>query len=157
MLSRIISTAGAVLMLATLIAPGVRAESAGDVNQIDGISLHGFDPVAYFTQNKAVKGEPVLTASYQGVTYQFASKEDQAAFEADPAKYVPQYGGFCALATSKGIKADIDPHAFAINDGKLYVNYSDKALQAYQHDIKGNTDNANHNWPEVAKLMKIIR
>jgi len=93
----------------------------------------------------------------EGVTYQFASKEDQAAFEADPAKYVPQYGGFCALATSKGIKADIDPHAFAINDGKLYVNYSDKALQAYQHDVKGNTDNANHNWPEVAKLMKIIR
>ena len=60
--SRIILTA--VLMLATLIAPGVRAESAGDVNQIDGIALHGFDPVAYFTQNKAVKGEPVLTASY---------------------------------------------------------------------------------------------
>ena len=174
MLSRIISTAGAVLMLAMLMSPGLRAEStadvyakittpgvradsAGDINQIDGLALHGFDPVAYFTQNKAVKGEPVLTASYQGVTYQFASKEDQAAFEADPAKYVPRYGGFCALATSKGIKADIDPHAFAINDGKLYVNYSDKALQAYQHDIKGNTDNANHNWPEVAKLMKIIR
>jgi len=95
MLSRIISTAGAVLMLAMLISPGVRAESiadvyakiatagvradsAGDINQIDGLALHGFDPVAYFTQNKAVKGEPVLTASYQGVTYQFASKEDQA-------------------------------------------------------------------------------
>ena len=157
MSSRIISTVGAVLILATIIAPGVQAESAVAVNQVDGIALHGFDPVAYFTQNKAVKGEPVLTASYQGVTYQFASKEDQAAFEADPAKYVPQYGGFCALATSKGIKADIDPHALAINDGKLYVNYSDKALQAYQHDIKGNTNNANHNWPEVAKLMKIIR
>ena len=157
MASRIISTAGAALMLATLTVPGVRAESAGDVNQIDGISLHGFDPVAYFTQNKAVKGEPVLTASYQGVTYQFASKEGQAAFQADPAKYVPQYGGFCAFAVSKGVKADIDPHAFAINDGKLYVNYSEKALQAYQGDVKGNTQNANHNWPDVAKQSKIIR
>src|SRR6516165_9912947 len=174
MLSRIISTAGAVLMLAMLISPavradsiadryakittpGVRADSTGAVNQIDGLALHGFDPVAYFTQNKAVKGEPELIASYHGVTYQFASKEDQAAFEANPAKYVPQYGGFCALATSIGIKADIDPHAFAINDGKLYVNYSDKALQVYQHDLKGNTENADNNWPEVAKLMKIIR
>ena len=55
------------------------------------------------------------------------------------------------------MKADIDPHAFAINDGKLYVNYSDKALQAYQQDVKGNTENANHNWPEVAKQSKIIR
>ena len=152
--ARIISTA--VLMLATLIAPGVRAESAGDVNQIDGIALHGFDPVAYFNQNKAVKGEAQITAEYRGA-YEFASKEDQTAFQANPAKYVPQYGGFCAFAVSKGVKADIDPHAFAINDGKLYVNYSDKALQAYQQNVKGNTENANHNWPEVTKQSKIIR
>ena len=114
MLSRIISTAGAVLMLEMLISPGVRAESiadvyakiatagvradsAGDINQIDGLALHGFDPVAYFTQNKAVKGEPVLTASYQGVTYQFASKEDKAAFEADPAKRNGQMSLFSQL------------------------------------------------------------
>jgi YHS domain-containing protein len=168
------TAAGAALLLATPVAPGARAESradlyakittpgvrvdsAGDVNQIGGLALHGFDPVAYFTQNKAVKGEPVLTAGYQGVTYQFASPEDQAAFQANPAKYVPQYGGFCALATSIGIKADVDPHAFAINDGKLYVNYSDKALKAYQQDVKGNTANANHNWPEVAKQSKVVR
>ena len=174
MSSRTITAAGALLTLTTLIAqgvraesiadvyakittPGVRAASTGGVNQIDGLALHGFDPVAYFAQNKAVKGEPVLTASYQGVTYQFASKEDQAAFEANPAKYVPQYGGFCALATSIGIKADIDPHAFAINDGKLYVNYSNKALQVYQQDVNGNTGKADRNWPEVAKQSKIIR
>jgi YHS domain-containing protein len=174
MRSRIISTASAVLVFAMLTGHGVRAESAaekyskittpgvrvdskGDINQIDGLALHGFDPVAYFTQNKAIKGEPFLTASYQGVTYQFASKEDQAAFQANPEKYVPQYGGFCAFATSEGVKADIDPYAFAINDGKLYVNYSDKALQAYQADVKGNTEKADHNWPEVAKQSKIIR
>ena len=155
--SRIITTAGAVLVLAMLTAPGVRAESAGDVNQIDGIALHGFDPVAYFTQNKAVKGEAEFTAQYKGVTYEFASKEDQATFRANPAKYVPQYGGFCAFAVSKGVKADIDPRAFAINDGKLYVNYSEKALQAYQGDVKGNTQKANHNWSDVAKQSKIIR
>ena len=155
--SRIISTASAALVLATLIAPSVRSESASDVNQIDRIALHGFDPVAYFTQNKAVKGEPQLTAVYKGVTYEFASKDDQAAFQANPEKYVPQYGGFCAFAVSKGKKADIDPYAFAINDGKLYVNYSERALQTYQGDVKGNTDKADQNWPDVSKQTKIIR
>jgi len=155
--SRMISTACAALVLAALIAQSVRAESASDVNQIDGIALHGFDPVAYFTQNKALKGEAQLTTVYKGVTYEFASKEDQATFQGNPEMYVPQFGGFCAFAVSKGVKADIDPHAFAINDGKLYVNYSERALQAYQKDIKGNTEKADHNWPEVAKQSKIIR
>src|SRR6202035_2449837 len=112
-------------------SPHLACELPQQVMSIRLMDVRCTASTAYFTQNKAFKGEPVLTASYQGVPYQFTSKEDQAAFEADPAKHVPQYGGFCALATSIGIKADIDPHAFAINDGKLYVNYSDKALQVY--------------------------
>jgi len=152
--SKMISMVSAALVLATLIAPSARAS---DVNQTDGLALRGFDPVAYFTQNKALKGEPQLTTVYKGVTYEFASKEDQATFQGNPEMYVPQFGGFCAFAVSKGAKADIDPHAFAINDGKLYVNYSERALQAYQKDIKGNTEKADHNWPEVAKQSKIIR
>jgi YHS domain-containing protein len=155
--SRIIRTAAAALVLGMLSAQGVRAESASDVNLIDGIALHGFDPVAYFTQNKAVKGVAQITSEYKGVTYEFASKEDQAAFEANPEKYVPQYGGFCAYAVSKGAKADIDPHAFSINDGKLYLQNSERALELYQKDVKGNTEAADHNWPEVAKQTKIIR
>jgi len=155
--SRMISTACAALVLATLIAPSVRAESASDVNLIDGIALHGFDPVAYFTQHKAVKGDAQLTAVYKGVTYEFASKEDQAAFQASPEKYVPQYGGFCAFATSVGVKADIDPHEFAIHDGKLYVNNSDRAQKLFEQDVKGNIQKADHNWPDVAKQSKIIR
>jgi YHS domain-containing protein len=157
MSSRIISTACAALVLATPIAPSARAASASEVNQIDGIALHGFDPVAYFTQNKALKGEPKVTTVYKGVTYEFASKEDQATFQGNPEMYVPQFGGFCAFAVSRGLKADIDPHAFAINNGKLYVNYSERALQAYQEDIKGNTEKADRNWPDVAKQSKIIR
>src|SRR5215471_2765107 len=137
--SRMISTACVAFVLATLIAPSVRAESASDVNLIDGIALHGFDPVAYFTQHKAVKGDAQLTAVYKGVTYEFASKEDQAAFQASPEKYVPQYGGFCAFATSVGVKADIDPHEFAIHDGKLYVNNSDRAQKLFEQDVKDHT------------------
>jgi YHS domain-containing protein len=157
MLSRMISTACAAIVLATLVAPGVRAQSASEVNTIDGIALHGFDPVAYFTQSKAVKGDAQLTAVHRGVTYEFVSKEDQAAFQEDPEKYVPQYGGFCALAASRGVKADIDPHEFVISGGKLYVNNSDRAQKLFQEDVKGNIEKADRNWPAVAKQSKIIR
>jgi YHS domain-containing protein len=149
--SRMISRACAALVLATLIAPSARAESTSDVNTIGGIALHGFDPVAYFTQSKAVLGSPHFTAMYHGVTYEFASKEDQAAFQANPEKYVPQYGGFCAFATSKGVKADADPHDFAISNGKLYVNNNERAQELFQEDVKGNIEKADHNWPDVAK------
>ena len=146
-----ISTVGAALVLATLIAPTARAESATDVNVIGGIALHGFDPVAYFTQNKAVLGSPHFRAMHHGVAYEFASKEDQAAFQANPEKYVPQYGGFCAFATSRGIKADADPHEFAFSNGKLYVNNNEQALKLFQEDVAGNIEKADHNWPDVAK------
>jgi hypothetical protein len=117
-----------------------------------GIALHGFDPVAYFTQNKAVLGKPQLTAMYHRVTYEFASKEDQTTFQANPEKYVPQFGGFCAFATSVGVKADADPHEFAVNDGKLYVNNNEQAQKLFQQDVAGNIEKADHNWPDVAKL-----
>ena len=148
MLSRIISMAP---VLAMLIASSAQAESPSSVNTIGGIALHGFDPVAYFTQNKAVLGSPHFTAVHQGVTYEFASKEAQTAFEANPEKYVPQYGGFCAFATSRGLKADADPHEFAISNGKLYVNNNEQAQQLFQEDVAGNIDKADHNWPDVAK------
>jgi YHS domain-containing protein len=138
-------------VLATVAAPSVRADSVSDVNTIGGVALHGFDPVAYFTQNKAVLGKPTLTAMHHGVTYQFASQEDQTAFKANPEKYVPQYGGFCAFAASVDVKADADPHEFVVSNGKLYVNNNEKALQKFQEDVAGNITKADHNWPDVAK------
>ena len=154
MLSRIISTVCAAFALATLIASSARAS---DVNQTDGLALRGFDPVAYFTQKKAVKGEPQWTVMHHGVTYEFASMENQAAFQANPEKYVPQYGGFCALATSVGVKADADPQEFVVDKGKLYVNNNPKALQLFKDNVGGNIEKADHNWPDVAKQSKIIR
>jgi YHS domain-containing protein len=147
--SRMISTVCSALVLATLIAPSARAS---DVNQTDGLALRGFDPVAYFTQNKAVKGEPRWTVMYRGVTYEFASKEDQAAFQANPEKYVPQYGGFCAFAASVGVKADADPQEFVVDNGKLYVNNNPKAQKLFKDNVGGNIEKADHNWPDVAKL-----
>ena len=146
--SKMISMVSAALVVATLIAPSARAS---DVNQTDGLALRGFDPVAYFTQKKAVKGDPQWTVMHHDVTYEFASQEDQTAFQADPDKYVPQYGGFCALATSVGVKADADPKEFVVRDGKLFVNNNPKAQSLFQQDVEGNIKKADHNWPDVAK------
>ena len=89
-----------------------------------GIAIQGYDPVAYFTQNKAVKGSKDIALFHEGVTYYFASPQNKELFKANPAKYEPQYGGWCAYAMgSSGEKVEIDPETFKINNGKLYLFY----------------------------------
>jgi YHS domain-containing protein len=85
------------------------------------VILKGYDPVAYFKQGKAVMGSPFIMSTYNGSTYLFASREDKAEFDKSPAKFEPQYGGYCAYSMSKGERHDIDPKAFHIYKGKLYV------------------------------------
>jgi YHS domain-containing protein len=126
-------------------------------NTVDGIALHGFDPVAYFTQHKPVKGSPKFSASYNGVTYEFATASDAATFQKDPAKYVPAYNGFCTTAVSEGVKADIDPHAYVIDHGKLNVFFSDEARDHFLKDPAKVSRLAASNWPAVEKLDKIYR
>jgi pentapeptide MXKDX repeat protein len=133
------------------------ADAAGGINAVDGVALKGFDPVAYFLQNKPVKGSPQFVAMYQGVTYEFASKGHQALFQQNPEKYVPRFSGFCTTAASEGVKADIDPHDFVVSDGKLNVFYSDEARDVFLKNASGVTKKAEANWPAVAKLTKVIR
>lgn len=133
------------------------AAGPSEFNTIDGLALHGFDPVAYFTVGKATKGSPSITTQYQGVTYEFANDANKTLFLKEPAKYVPAYNGFCAFAVTEGIKADIDPHAFAINNGKLYVNFSEAVRDDFQKDVHGNISKAETNWPAVQKTTKVYR
>lgn len=140
-----------------LAASGAAAALADPVNQTDGVAIHGFDPVAYFTLHKAVKGDPDFTAVYEGVTYEFASLKDQKLFELNPAHYVPQYGGFCAFGVSEGAKADIDPHAFTIKDGKLYLNYSEAVGRDFGKNTAARIEKADHNWSAVSQQDKTIR
>ena len=142
---------------ALLLASGHAFAAAPTVNTVDGVALHGFDPVAYFTQHKPVKGSFEITATYEGVTYEFATKADAAAFQKDPAKYVPLYGGFCTTAVAEGVKADVDPHAFVIHDGKLSVFYSDDAKAAFNKNPPGVLKQAATNWPTVQTQDKIYR
>lgn len=139
------------------VSSALAAIAADKVNQVDGVALHGFDPVSYFVQKKPLKGDPALASSYKGVTYEFHSAENLAAFKQSPEKYLPQYGGFCAFAVANGVKADIDPYAYQISDGKLYVNFSVEKRDEFQKKTGENIGKANHNWPTVQQSEKIYR
>jgi YHS domain-containing protein len=113
------------------------------------IAIGGADPVAYFTQAAYVPGSADFTYEWQGVTWQFANAAHRDQFASNPEAYAPQYGGFCAWAVSQGYTAPIDPTAWKIVDGKLYLNYSQAIQQKWARDIPGNIAQANQNWPAV--------
>ncbi len=133
------------------------AAEAGTVNTENGVAIKGYDPVAYFTQHQAVKGSAAFQSGYEGATYWFASAEDKKLFEAQPAHYAPRYDGFCAFGASQGHKADIDPTAFSIIDGQLYLNYSHDVQAQWKTDIPGYIVKADQNWPEVSKSTEVAR
>lgn len=143
--------------LAVLAVPVAQSQEDHSFNRTYGLALRGFDPVGYFTENRAVKGLPNITAQHDGSIYEFANEANRATFLANPTKYVPQFGGFCAWAASQGYKADVDPHAFAINDGKLYVNFSDVFRDKFQADAKGNVAKGEANWPKVRLITEVLR
>jgi len=115
----------------------------------DGVAIEGSDPVAYFTEGKPVAGSPDFTHRYQGVVWRFASAANRDAFAADPARYAPQYGGYCAWAVSQGYTASTVAEAWHIEDGKLYLNYSKGVQRRWTEDIPGNVAKADGNWPAL--------
>ncbi|HTB52312.1 MAG TPA: YHS domain-containing (seleno)protein [Ferruginibacter sp.] len=122
-------------------------------NLDNGLAIQGYDPVCYFTQNKAVKGSNDFTLSEQGVTYYFSSAANRDAFKVDPAKYEPQYGGWCAYAMgTKGEKVDINPETFKLINGKLYLFYNkwfNNTLTDWNKDEANLKKNADINWPKI--------
>jgi YHS domain-containing protein len=124
---------------------------AGEFFEVHGVALRGYDAVAYFEDGKPVPGLMPLNHSYKGSIFLFASEANQKKFAADPEKYAPQYGGFCALGTANGYKVKTEPDAFKIVDGKLYFNYNRKVLELWTQDQPGYIERANKNWPEVSK------
>jgi YHS domain-containing protein len=115
----------------------------------NGLAIQGYDPVAYFTQNKPVKGSSEFTAEYEGATYQFSSSENQETFSADPAKYAPQYGGYCAYGLAYGSKAPIEVDKFTVVDGKLYLNFNGDIQSRWEKDVPGFINTADKNWKTI--------
>jgi len=93
-------------------------------NLKEGLAIQGYDPVAYFTQNKAIEGKKTISQQYNGATYYFSSEANKTTFTKDPAKYEPAYGGYCAYAMAFGDKVKIDPETFKVKEGRLFLFYN---------------------------------
>lgn len=150
----------AILFLATVLSlsiPATAQDATGlrkkHFNLDDGVAIKGYDPVAYFTQNKAVKGNKNMAVYNQGVTYYFSSVENKEAFKANPSKYEPEYGGWCAYAMgNSGEKVSIDPETFKILNGKLYLFYNkyfNNTLKDWNKNEATLKSKADANWPKL--------
>lgn len=143
------------LAAAVLLLTSVVPTFAGEYYEKEGVAIHGYDPIAYFAEMKPVKGLAEFHAEHQGSTFYFSSGANRDTFAANPDKFAPQYGGYCAFGMAKGYKATIDPAAFTVAGDKLYLNYSDTVRSQWVSDIPGYIRKANANWPDVKKLTKV--
>lgn len=123
-------------------APAVSATEAG-------IAIGGYDPVAYFSEGRPVAGSEAFTLRWNGATWRFASAESRARFEATPEAFAPRFGGYCAWAVSQNYLAPGDPLVWRIVDGRLYLNFNDRAKLLWEADLVNAIARGNANWPTV--------
>lgn len=149
-MTRRLPTALAVVLLAIVLhAPAAAAVEPVNTTFFGHLAIEGFDPVAYFTDGAPAKGSKEHQLEWRGATWRFVSAEHLAAFRAAPERYAPQYGGYCAWAVAHGDTAGIDPAAWTILDGKLYLNYSEDIQRKWARDVAGNIAAADANWPRL--------
>ena len=146
-----VTLAGFILALWALgaVAPAGAVEP---VNTNRGRSaIDGYDPVAYFTKGGPLRGSPKITAEWNGATWRFVNAEHRDRFAAEPARFAPKFGGYCAWAMSQGYVALIDPKAWRIVEERLYLNYSVSILKRWERDLDRNIAAGDRNWPEILK------
>lgn len=114
-----------------------------------GVALQGFDPVSYFGGSAPTKGNASISAQHDGATYYFASTANRDKFKSAPAKYAPQYGGFCAMGVALGKKLDVDPNAYRVVNDKLYLNVNKDVQKRWLDDVPGNIATAEKSWPTL--------
>ncbi len=150
------------LLTLTLVVGGLYGESNLPLQERynlsgESIGISGYDPVAYFPEGggKPVKGSIKISSDYEGVTYRFVSEQHKTFFDANPQKYVPLYGGWCAWAVGAlGKRVDVDPQSFEIRDGKLYLFYRDTELDTRALWLKDTTnlvEKATINWKKLSE------
>ena len=140
-----------VFILFSLAASAQSGSIAPQFYQEKGIAIKGYDPVSYFTFQKAVAGDPAITFSWKGVQWQFSSKENLELFKKQPEKYAPQFGGYCAYGVSENHKSPTDPNAWTVVGEKLYLNYNLKVKELWSKDIPGRIQKADSNWISLEK------
>ncbi|MBK7595316.1 MAG: hypothetical protein IPJ11_08720 [Gemmatimonadetes bacterium] len=141
----------AALFTLTLVAT-VSAQNGATALNIapGGLALKGYDPVAYFADSKAVHGTAEFTAVHDGATYRFSSAAHRATFLAQPGKYLPQYGGYCAMGVAVGKKLDADPTLWRVVEGKLYLNVNKDAQGMWLKDPGKHIATAEEKWAKVS-------
>jgi YHS domain-containing protein len=144
------------IALFAVASAAVSAAWAGEYFEKDGVALRGHDPVAYFKDGKPAKGSAEYRFEHKGSVFLFASQANRDAFAADPGRYAPQYGGFCAFGAAGGYKAAVDPAAFSIVNGKLYLNYNRDVQKQWLADVPGFVVKADRQWPAVSRQTKVI-
>ncbi len=142
-----ISAFAAILAVGFIAGPAL---AGGAVNQtLFGTALKGYDAVAYHTVGRPVEGSPRFSYGWRGATWHFASVENRDLFAADPERYAPAYGGYCAYGMAQGAKIDIDPSAWRIVDGKLFLNVNKRVQLIWIKDISGYVARADEHWQKL--------
>lgn len=150
---RLVEISTRILLLAVLalaVPTDVRAGEAVNTNE-DGIAIRGYDPVAYFTLGRPTEGTPQFEHEWRGAIWRFANEDHLDRFSAEPRRYAPRYGGYCAGAMWRGFKAPIDPHAFAIVDGRLYLAYAEEGVREFEEDANESIPAADANWHRFSR------
>lgn len=145
------------LAAAAVLAWSAAASAGTSVNTgyFGGVAIEGYDTVAYFTDGQAKKGSEEFAYDWLGATWLFANAEHRDLFATQPAKYAPQYGGHCAVGTAFGEStANIDPEAWSIVEGKLYLQYSEGARDEWEKDRANMIAAADEKWPEVKARLE---
>ena len=137
------------LLTTTLLAFSGYYDQQTNQNAVNGIAIAGYDAVAYFTLQNAVKGDSAIQLEWNGATWYFLSKDNRKLFEANPEKYAPQYGGYCAYGASKGYKAKTDPTAWTIVGQKLYLNYNNQVKTGWLPDTTSRIRAADTYWESL--------
>lgn len=139
----------AVAGIAFLVLTGANAAVVVDASGPDNLAIKGYDPVAYFTEQRPVLGSKQFEYKWMNATWRFESAAHRDAFAAKPEKYAPQYGGYSAMGIAEGAAADGDPSVWSMLDGKLYLNASESARKKWLVDIDGYIESANTKWPQL--------
>lgn len=139
------------LAVALLLSATAAAAALAPVNRtlFGGLAIDGYDPVAYFLDGRPAEGRKEYSFAWRGATWRFASAAHRDLFASRPEAYAPQYGGYCAWAVSQGYTAGIDPAAWTIHDGKLYLNYDLEVQERWRRDVPGHVAKGDVNWPKL--------
>jgi hypothetical protein len=148
----LLAIAGALALVAVLglaYLNSLQLFASDPVSQTGDGALDGHDPVAYFREGRAVPGDPSLTHAWNGATWRFASEDNRAAFAAEPERFAPAFGGYCAFAVANGYTAKSDPEAFTIVEDRLYLNFDRATQEQWLAERDAMIANGRRNWPGV--------